>query len=92
MIWGKFLIAITKVARIMNRILVVHQPAYGEIECIDLILDKGCDFPLGNAVKYIVRAGHKRSDNMSITDKQIEDLKKAKKYIDFEIEHLEGKR
>ena len=73
----------------------VNHPAhytYGKIECIDFILDKGLDFPLGNAVKYIVRAGHKHSDNMSITDKQIEDLKKAKKYIDFEIEHLEGKR
>lgn len=73
----------------------VHHPShytYGNIECIDFILDKGLDFSLGNAVKYIVRAGHKRSADMCIADKQIEDLEKAKQYIEFEIEHLKGLR
>ena len=65
---------------------------YGKIECIDFILDTELNFPLGNAVKYIVRAGRKESVGKTITEKQIEDLKKAKQYIDFEIEHLEGKR
>lgn len=73
----------------------VKHPAhytYGKIECIDFILDKNLDFPLGNAVKYIVRAGRKESNGIALIDKQIEDLKKARQYIDFEIEHLEGKR
>ena len=35
---------------------------YGKIECIDFILDKNLDFPLGNAVKYIVRAKNRRKD------------------------------
>lgn len=65
---------------------------YGKIECIDFILDKELDFPLGNAVKYIVRAGHKVSADKTVLEKQLEDLKKARQYIDFEIEHLEGKR
>jgi hypothetical protein len=65
---------------------------YGKIECIDFILDKQLDFPLGNAVKYIVRAGHKSEEGMTEHDKTIEDLKKAIQYIQFEIEHLEGKR
>jgi hypothetical protein len=65
---------------------------YGKIECIDFILDKELDFPLGNAVKYIVRAGHKASADKTVLEKQLEDLKKARQYIDFEIEHLEGKR
>lgn len=65
---------------------------YGKIECIDFILDKDLDFPLGNAVKYIVRAGKKESADKTTLEKQIEDLNKAKQYIDFEIEHLEGKR
>lgn len=56
---------------------------YGKIECIDYIRDKGFDFCLGNAIKYITRAGHK--------DNAIEDLKKAIKYIEFEIEVLNGK-
>jgi len=36
------------------------------------------NFCLGNAIKYIWRAGLKGDS--------IEDLKKAKKYIDFELE------
>jgi hypothetical protein len=65
---------------------------YGKIETIDFILDKSLDFPLGNAIKYIVRAGHKESEGMTLIDKAIEDLEKAKQYIDFEIEHLKGER
>lgn len=65
---------------------------YGKIECIDFILDKQLNFPLGNAVKYIVRAGRKTSADKTDQEKQIEDLKKARQYIEFEIEHLEGKR
>ena len=65
---------------------------YGKIECIDFILDKELDFPLGNAVKYIVRAGHKHSEAMSDKDKAIQDLQKAIQYIQFEIEHLNGER
>lgn len=59
----------------------VSHPAhytYGRIECIDYITDKGLDFCLGNAVKYITRAGHKND--------AIEDLKKAVWYINHEIE------
>lgn len=73
----------------------VNHPAhytYGKIECIDFILDKGLDFPLGNAVKYIVRAGRKIDGDKSVEYKQVEDLKKAIKYIEFEIEHIKGER
>lgn len=63
-----------------------------KIECIDYILDKGLDFPLGNAVKYITRAGKKHSASLDDTAKAIQDLEKAKTYIDFEIDHLNGKR
>lgn len=71
----------------------VKHPAhytYGKIECIDFILDKQLDFPLGNAIKYIVRAGHKASADKTLLEKQIEDLEKAKTYIEFEIKYLEG--
>lgn len=56
---------------------------YGKIECIDFILDKGLDFCRGNVVKYVVRAGHKGNE--------LEDLKKAKQYLEFAIKALEGK-
>ena len=55
----------------------------GKIEAIDVIEDWNLSFHLGNAVKYIARAGHKDKD------KTIEDLKKAIWYINRHIENLE---
>lgn len=55
---------------------------YGKIECLDYIEDKGFDFCLGNAIKYITRAGHKKD--------AVEDLKKAVFYINRKIKQLEG--
>lgn len=54
---------------------------YGTIECIDYIEDKNLDFCLGNAVKYITRAGHKAD--------AVEDLKKAIFYINRKIDQLQ---
>lgn len=65
---------------------------YGKIECIDFIFDKELNFALGNAIKYIVRAGHKSSKGMSDEDKAIQDLEKAKQYIDFQIAHIKGEK
>lgn len=56
---------------------------YGSIEVMDYIEDKGFNFALGNAVKYISRAGRKDAD------KTIQDLKKANWYLNREIERLE---
>ena len=50
------------------------------VECIEITEHMG--FCLGNATKYIWRAGLK-------TDNPIEDLKKARWYIDREISRLE---
>ena len=54
-------------------------------EPIDVIRDWDLDFCLGNVVKYISRAG--RKDN---TD-AIEDLKKAKTYLEYEISKITNK-
>lgn len=59
----------------------VQHPAHynvGKIEVIDAIEDWGLNFNLGNVVKYIARADHK--------GKPIEDLQKARWYIEREIE------
>lgn len=45
-------------------------------------------FARGNAIKYLWRAGLKDDAAMASLEKQIEDLNKAKQYIDFEIERL----
>jgi len=66
---------------------VEHPDHYnvGGIEVIDAIeaWAFGEGFNRGNAIKYIARAG--RKDPL----KEVEDLKKARQYIDFEIARLE---
>ena len=47
-------------------------------EAIDVINDYNLNFNLGNVVKYVLRAGKK-------TESPIEDLNKAKDYIEYEI-------
>lgn len=54
------------------------------VECIDIT--EHFDFCLGNAIKYIWRAGEKNADT------EIEDLKKARWYISRKIEKLEEKQ
>jgi hypothetical protein len=54
----------------------------GGIETIDFIEAKELDYNLGNVVKYITRAGKKNS-------KKLEDLKKARWYMNRAVENLE---
>jgi hypothetical protein len=54
-------------------------------EAIKVITAWGLGFNLGNTVKYIVRAGKKDPTKL------IEDLKKARFYLDYEIKQLEEK-
>ena len=61
----------------------VDHPAhycYSKYEPNDVIRGWGLNFNLGSAVKYIARAGRK--------DDIIQDLEKAKKFLEFEIEAL----
>lgn len=62
-----------------------HYTEGRKFEPKDVIRDWGLNFNLGNAVKYLARAGRKGD--------AVEDLKKAQQYIQFEIDALvaEGK-
>jgi len=51
------------------------------IEPINFIMRNGCEFWLGNVIKYCMRADSKNG---------IEDLRKAQRYIEFRIRQLEG--
>jgi len=65
----------------------IHKPdhyCFSKFEPKDVIREWGLNFNLGSAVKYIARAGRK--------DDIIQDLKKAKEFITFEIEALEAER
>ena len=64
----------------------VNRPAHytdGKIEVIEFIEDKKLGFCLGNAIKYIARAGKKNPD------KTIEDINKAIWYLNRYIKELE---
>ena len=66
---------------------MVHHPAhycYSEYEPKDVIRAWGLNFNLGSAVKYIARAGRK--------DDILQELNKAKQFIEFEIEAIEKER
>ena len=60
------------------------------IEVIDIT--RHLDFDLGNAIKYILRAGHKSEEGYDDTAKEIEDLQKAVFYINDKIKLLNDKR
>lgn len=59
------------------------------VECITI--SKHYDFCIGNAIKYLWRAGLKHEAGMTQSEKQIEDLRKAIFYIEQEINMLKGK-
>ena len=66
---------------------LVHRPAhycYSEYEPKDVIRAWRLNFNLGSAVKYIARAGRK--------DDILQELNKAKQFIEFEIEAIEKER
>ena len=68
--------------------MVNHPSHYGGVdnpyEAIKVIEAWELDFHLGNTVKYISRAGKKN------VDKELEDLLKAKWYLDRKIENIKN--
>ena len=66
----------------------IHDPVerprhytFGGIEVIDAIEAWSLGFHLGNVVKYVARSAHK--------GQQLEDLRKARWYLDREIQRLQ---
>ena len=57
---------------------------FSKFEPKDVIREWGLNFNLGSAVKYIARAGRKYDI--------VQDLKKAREFLSFEIEALEADR
>lgn len=75
----------------------VNHPSHytdGKIEVITFIEDKGLieGFCKGNAIKYISRAGKKESAALQIDEKEIQDIKKARWYLDYLIGYYERKK
>lgn len=75
----------------------VNHPSHytdGNIEVISYIEDKGLieGFCKGNAIKYISRAGKKESAALQIDEKELQDIKKARWYLDYLIGYYERKK
>lgn len=70
------------------------RPSYynrGGIEAVDVVKAWGLNFNTGNALKYIARAGHKPGgETKTVEGGALEDLRKARTYIDFEIQEREA--
>ena len=58
------------------------------IECIEVT--RHYTFDIGNAIKYLWRAGLKKEQGLSDVEKEIEDCKKAIWYINDHIKHLKN--
>jgi hypothetical protein len=58
------------------------------IECIEIT--RHYCFAIGNAIKYLWRAGLKKDASLTDNQKEIEDLKKAIWYINDRIKQLGG--
>ena len=56
------------------------------VECIEIT--RHYNFDIGNAIKYLWRAGLKKEQGLSDVEKEIEDCKKAIWYINDHIKHL----
>lgn len=81
----------------MNQVLddPVNHPSHytsdpSGVECIQITRHR--NFDIGNAIKYLWRAGLKESGikTPGSGSKQIEDLRKAIFYIEDEIKRIEG--
>lgn len=72
-----------------------HPDHYGgadnPYEAIKVIEAWDLGFCLGNTLKYISRAGKKQPRHSSLESEHLLDLKKARWYLDHEIQHLERK-
>jgi hypothetical protein len=62
----------------------IHYESTGEYDVIDFVQDYKLNFNRGNVIKYIARAGKK--------DDELQDLLKAKDYIEREIQYVRDLR
>lgn len=70
----------------------VEHPSYynahpSGVECIDIV--RHYNFNVGNVINYLWQHGLKREEGMNNRAKALEDLRKARFYLDDEIKRLE---
>lgn len=80
--------SVSRTAQPKKHDAVNHPKHYtdGRIEVIEFIEDKKLDYHIGNAVKYVCRAGKKSPQT------EVQDLQKAVWYINRKISNLQAKK
>ena len=73
----------------------VNHPAHytshpSGVECIEIT--EHYNFCVGNAIKYLWRAGLKKDGTLADIDKEIEDVQKAAWYVQRHLENLQKKK
>ncbi|MBT69308.1 MAG: hypothetical protein CL432_04080 [Acidimicrobiaceae bacterium] len=71
-----------------NKIDPEHYQSNTKLEAIDVIEAFDLNFHRGNVIKYVLRAGKKSEKGYENKDKQLEDLKKAKWYLERVIKNV----
>ena len=74
---------------------VVEKPSHytrWPIEPITYIMRNGMEFWRGNLIKYSSRAGFKQYDGKSLSESEILDLEKVKRYCDMRINQINGEQ
>ena len=73
----------------IDKVDPLHYKGNRNFEVIDINEAFDLNFSRGNVVKYVCRAGLKDEHGYSPVQKELEDLRKAKWYLDREIERVE---
>ena len=66
-----------------------HYTRY-KIEPATFIMRNGLSYWKGNIIKYVMRAGHKTVEGKTEKESEIDDLKKAIRYLTMRINQLNG--
>lgn len=76
----------------LNKIVVQpeHYQRYA-VEPITFIMQNSLPFWAGNVVKYIARAGHKQYGDLSTTECEKIDIRKAIRYCEMRLNELDGR-
>jgi hypothetical protein len=70
--------------------LPAHYTQY-EIEPITFIMQNDLPFWMSSVIKYVMRAGSKQYDDLTMAESELRDLGKAERYIEMRRNQLAGK-
>lgn len=61
------------------------------VEPVTFIMRNDMEYWRGNVIKYVSRAGYKAKEGMTQEEAEMEDLRKAQRYLEMRINQILGK-